>query len=287
MRSKYVNKNIEKFSPFSEVQSRELKTLLNHNAFQGDRTQCFMEAWHCIKNASISSGFEIIEAEDPLKEVCKMQEYFDTKKGDLRNAGIVLRKSTGFIDDQFDYLSTLTAKELNKNLYKVLTSKLDFNENYSGETEIEEKVALNHLGELDGYFEVQKKVKIRNDFSGNSLGDFSDIFPYIKLLNIPNETSLQVARLFSHRVYPGKIQISPNQLVKFDIESCSFNKGEKPFVVGCSFTIETNNYYNMDQDHYMAEKFLTEILEEKCKNITLPDGRKWLGSKLRILLSLQ
>ena len=277
-------RNINRWKPMQEVNSREFKALLKPDCFADSRTEGYKKVWEKIKQASLFYGFQVEDSENPFEEVYKVKEYFDTHDLTLRKRGLLIRQNSKVINGEVAYPASLTAKELGRNAYRVLGTRLDFADGISGKSEIEEKIALNEEGMLDGYVEVKRKIYLTEQRPATSVRYFSDIFPELKNVGLDPDTELKTYRMHSHRVYPGSIILTDKRRITFDFESCLYDNEEKPFVVGCSYTLETPKYHEMKKSHRKAEEFLFSVLEGACKELIYPDAGRWLGSKLSMML---
>ncbi|WJV54882.1 hypothetical protein PCO85_05485 [Prodigiosinella aquatilis] len=277
-------KNIERWKPMQEVNSREFKALLKNDHFKISRLEGYKKVWDKIKQASHFYGFEVEDSDNPFEEVYKVKEYFDTPNLTLRKRGFLIRQNSRVVNGKISYPVSLTAKELGRNTYRVLGSRLDFAEGITGKTEVEEKIALNDQGILDGYVEVKRKIYLNEERPSTSLKYFANIFPELSNIGLAPDTELETYRMHSHRVYPGTIILSDKRRITFDFECCLYDNEEIPFIVGCSYTLDTPKYHDMKKSHKKAEEFLFTVIEGACKELVYPGAGRWLGSKLSMML---
>ncbi|MDX6916319.1 hypothetical protein R9X49_14520 [Pectobacterium carotovorum] len=277
-------KNISRWKPMKEVNSREFKALLRPDFFEGSREEGYKIVWERIKQASLAHGFGVEDVSDPFSETHKIKEYFDTEDLALRKRGLLIRQNSKVIDGSVVYPASLTAKELGRNTYRVLGTRLDFAEGITGKSEVEEKIALNDEGTLDGYVEIKRKIYLSQPREATTLRYFSDIFPELKHVRMDIDTELTSYRMHSHRIYPGAIILTDKRRITFDIEACLYEGETSPFVVGCSYTLDTPKYHDMNKSHKKAEDFLCSVIEGACKDLIYPGAGRWLGSKLSMML---
>ncbi len=286
-------RNISKWGSLQKIESREFSYLLNPEPFgdggQEARLKGFRDIWGQLKAVAGQGGFEIVDrSQNPFDESLNTRAYFDTPDFALRHKGFLIRVSTDYVDGKPEDRCTLVVKENSADDFQqVFQSKLAFSDAYNGKTEIEENVFLTKDLMLDNSLEISKKIILDTVGLGNRrLGDFGKILPRLLELGLSGDTELTCYKTYSYDVKPGRVVLSQGVQAAIKLELWTQEFGAVPFVGDLSFTLETDNYDDMNETHAKAEAFSINVLGHHGSTFAFPNAARWGGSKTRMLLNL-
>lgn len=282
--------NIVKWRALDVVRAREFKFLMKPELVDpANRMAGFKAIWEKVKAAAAKNGYECQDIAD-AKLSTGTKDFHDTPDFALYKRGFVLRITTkndkdGKPQSPFE----VTAKDIQQdNLYWLRVSPLEEAPGLKAtKKDISENVSREPDGTLRGYMEKSVALRLTpEELPAKTLGDFGKYYPHLLKIGLPADTPLTRYRANDYNVKIGKISLPDGVECEVTLESWSREPDGKPLVNEFSFGFDGVDYYGKPKAHAEAERFLTQVLDRDCKELFLPNGAQWRGSKVRVLLNM-
>lgn len=268
-----------------EVSSREFKHLFDPAKTKAAPETGLKELWGKVKAAAAKAGFQVTEKEkNPLKLDQSTKEYLDTPEQALWKKGYLIRITTKYVGNSAEPDGKVTIKAIQEDALKTLATPLAV-VGVKSEAECQDNVGIGPGGQLRGYVEKGSSFTVPlADLGAMRLGDFGKYMPELLKLGLSPETKLVSTKAYSYRIRPGYVVLPGTEPCGVSMEAWSTKGGEAPYLFDFSFGYEDVDFYGNDKIHAAGEAFLLKVIGGELKDLALPDGEKWGGSKVRKLM---
>lgn len=268
------------------VSAREFKHLFDPAKTKDTPEAAFKDLWGRVKAAAARTGFEVTEKEkNPLKLELTTKEYFDTPDQALWGKGYLIRITTKYIGGVADTSGKVTVKAILEDPLKTLAMPLKV-VGIKSEEECQDNVGMSYGGRLAGYVEKGSSFTIAfSELGERTLGDFGKYMPELLALGLPPQTKLVSTKAWSYRVRPGYVVLPGTEPCGVSMEAWAAKEGGKPYLYDFSYGYEDVDFYGSDAIHAAGEAFLQKVLCGELKDLGMPDGEKWGGSKVRKVMN--
>ncbi len=267
------------------VGDREFKVLVGPGTAAGDELARFQSVWQETVKVLSSAGFTVSPEKDhPWKVKRSQKVFFDTQDFRFWNKGFVIRLDTELNKNwSAKDKPELTIKRLAAD-GKAAPAPLVKKNGKTSETEA--NFAVGPGGTVSVYLESSLDW---DDIAAKPLNtyqvtDFSALLPELGSLGVPAQTALSAHEVYVSRVQPGEVLIpglrEPRDIT---IEAWSHTPGGEPFVTDISFDYDAGDVLNANA-HTAAQQALLKLNEHFSSAHPLPEAKKFLGSKVRVLL---
>ena len=282
-------RTIERYpSPIlKDLTAREYKFLLDPTVLPKVSEAAFQEIWRRIRIASERTGFTLTEgvrkSGKPAKVEASVKAYLDTAGQELWKKGYLLRITTkvkGEVETR-----SMTVKALRADAVQTLATPLQVR-GAESRTEAEGNTGVVPEGGLAEYVEKGCSWTVTKAQLGSlTLADFGKFMPELLLQGIPSSAELVTTKVHARHVKPGLLLLPNGASAPFTLEAWSRSEGGPPFLYEISFRCEGVDFYQDSGASAAGERFMREVLQGELKDLALPGGGRWGGSKVRALLN--
>lgn len=242
-----------------------------------------------IVRAGTGAGYAFAEPQKGGKWKYAEKCYYDTADRALRQKGYVVRevyprKKNGEIGPE---KFTLTVKEVaGEDLGRLARSSLADAPGRKGKTKLEENISLDGAGGLQSYFEVTLKAKGEAGGLGRrALGDYAARYPALAESGLPPETALMPVTAHSLERKIGTFQLPGKLVMTVSVEGWALTRTGVPILLCAEADLAEDPGYGAGSGPLRAaEDFFLQVFGAGLRDIAMPGGAAYAGSKLRILL---
>ncbi|HCD41756.1 MAG: hypothetical protein QM391_02205 [Bacillota bacterium] len=212
-------------SAMVELDSRELKLLLNADLWSLNRWDGYDVCWDTVKELAKEVDVGVIEAEDPFDEGARKVMYLDTDSEELGKNNLTLRLRIKMKDGKFQDKVDLNLKYRVPGADAVPSDAVTVAPGIECEYSYEEDV----VGFVDGVVGKNESsaslgVTIKGvpeiELAGNTLGTYAKYYPSLAELGISLDSEMQMIagiEVMEYKVTPGELDFGQGMISEVDI----------------------------------------------------------------------
>lgn len=268
-----------------QVEGREFKFLVDPAKVSPDQKKAFEQIWGEVKNVLVKNGVKVTEREKGAFNLTPLvKTFYDTPNMDLWKKGYLIRTTVSYKKGYPQAEMKVIVKRINGPAKTIINSELSL-ANGKGKASSEDNIGTGPKGNLYSYVEKGIGFKAtRADLGEMNLKDFAAYVPQLAKLGLPADTKLVAYPAFGLRARPGVVELPGlDKPTSVSMESWSRVENGKPIVYDYSFGYG-GDFNAMTKAHASAEKAVEAIQKDLGQKLGMPDGGKYIGSKVRVLL---
>lgn len=271
----------------SQVEGREFKFLIDPAKTDKKLKNAFKDIWNQSKAVLEKNGLKLSEREKKAWSLkLAVKTFYDTPNMDLFKKGYIIRTTTSFSKNRYPEIPLkVVVKRINAPSKAIFAAELKTADGKNkGVTE--DNIGMGPKGAAVSYVEQTVGWRTgRAELGEMNLADFAAFVPDLNKLGIDPKTKLVAYPAFGWRARPGFIEVPGLEgRTAVSMEAWSRTPDGAPIVFDFSFGYE-GDFAAMKDAHKASEKAMAALYKELGDKLGYPQGERYVGSKVRILLN--
>lgn len=271
----------------SLVEGRKFKFLVDPAKTDRDMTKAFKNIWNQSKAVLEKNGLKVSEREKKAWALkLSVKTFYDTPNMDLFKKGYIIRSTTSFSKNRYPEVPVkVVVKRINAPSKVIFETRLATADG-KGKGVTEDNIGMGPKSAPVSYVEQTVGWRAgRAELGEMNLAQFAAFVPALKNLGLSPDTKLVAYPAYGWRARPGFVEIPGLEgRTAVSMEAWSRTPDGAPFVYDYSFGY-SGDFAAMKSTHKAAEKAMAALYKELGGKLGYPQGERYVGSKVRILLN--